>query len=332
MPAKRFSQAGFSQAICAVTASTWLLFSTAAAQEQVYPTHPVRIIAASAPGGNPDVLARLLASRLGDMLGSPFVVENVPGAGGIVAAKQVAAAKPDGYTLMINDSGGLAINIVMNSDATYRLQDFTPVTALATVPTVLVVNPQVQAKTLQEFIALAKSKPGKMSFGSAGAGSIHQLTMVIFAELAGIDLLHVPYRGGSALVNGLLTGEIDAGWSGIPNVVPLIESGKLRALCLSVLKRAVSLPDVPTCDELGFRGFDIATMLGLQAPAGVSPAIVARLQGAIAKILREPEMAKRMVTLGLDLQENGTDNYARFMKDDLERFTGVVKRLNLQSN
>jgi tripartite-type tricarboxylate transporter receptor subunit TctC len=332
MPAMRFTQARFSRAICAVATATWLLLATTVAQEQVYPTHPVRIVATSAPGGNPDVLARLLASRLSGMLGSPFVVENVPGAGGIVAAKQVAAAKPDGYTLMINDSGGMAINIVMNSDATYRLQDFTPVTALATVPTVLVVNPQVQAKTLQEFIALAKSEPGKMSFGSAGAGSIHQLTMVIFAELAGIELLHVPYRGGSAMVNGLLTGEIDAGWSGIPNVVPLIEAGKLRALCLSVLKRAVSLPDVPTCDELGFRGFDIATMMGLQAPAGVSPAVVVRLQSALAKILREPEMAKRMVTLGLDLQENGTDNYARFMKDDLERFTGVVKRLNLQSN
>jgi tripartite-type tricarboxylate transporter receptor subunit TctC len=192
-----------------VATATWLLLATTVAQEQVYPTHPVRIVATSAPGGNPDVLARLLASRLSGMLGSPFVVENVPGAGGIVAAKQVAAAKPDGYTLMINDSGGMAINIVMNSDATYRLQDFTPVTALATVPTVLVVNPQVQAKTLQEFIALAKSEPGKMSFGSAGAGSIHQLTMVIFAELAGIELLHVPYRGGSAMVNGLLTGEID---------------------------------------------------------------------------------------------------------------------------
>jgi len=332
MAAKSFSQATFSKAVCVAAAGIWLLSSAAIAQAQVYPSHPVRIVAASAPGGNPDVLARLLASRLGDLLGSPFVVENVPGAGGIVAAKQVAAAKPDGYTLMINDSGGMAINVVMNPDATYRLQDFTPVTALATVPTVLVVTPQVQAKTLQEFIALAKSKPGRMSFGSAGAGSIHQLTMAIFAELAGIELLHVPYRGGSALVNGLLTGEIDAGWSGIPNVVPLIEAGKLRALCLSVLKRAVSLPDVPTCDELGFRGFDIATMLGLQAPAGVSPAIAARLQSAIAKILREPEMAKRMVTLGLDLQENGTDNYARFMKDDLERFTGVVKRLNLQSN
>jgi len=337
MSTKRLSQARLQaralQTLCALAACAWLLSSAAAmAQEPAYPTHPVRIIAASAPGGNPDVLARLLANRLGEMLGSAFVVENVPGAGGIVAAKQVAAAKPDGYTLMINDSGGLAINIVMSPDATYRLQDFTPITALATVPTVLVVNPKVEAKTLPEFIALAKSKPGKMSFGSAGAGSIHQLTMVIFADRAGIDLLHVPYRGGSAMVNGLLTGEIDAGWSGIPNVVPLIESGKLRGLCVSVLRRAVSLPDVPTCDELGFGGFDIATMLGLQAPAGVNPAIVARLQGAVARILREPEMAKRMVTLGIELQGNGTDNYARFMKDDLERFSAVVKRLNLHGN
>lgn len=307
-----------------------LLLSAAFAQEAAYPTHPVRVIAASAPGGNPDVLARLLGSRLSEMLGNSFVVENVPGAGGVIAAKQVAAAKPDGYTLMINDSGGLAINIVMNPDANYRIQDFTPITALATLPTALVVKPSVPANTLAEFIALAKSKPGKMSFGSAGAGSIHQLTMVIFAQRAGIELLHVPYRGGTGLVNGLLTGEIDAGWSGLPNVISLIQTGKLRALCLSVLKRDESLPEVPTCDELGYKGFNVATMLGLQGPAGMPPEIVARLQSAVAKALREPAIAKRMVTLGIQLQEDGTAHYAQFMKDDLERYSAVIKSLNLQ--
>jgi tripartite-type tricarboxylate transporter receptor subunit TctC len=211
------------------------------------------------------------------------------------------------------------------------VQDFTPITALATLPTVLVVKPSVPAKTLSEFVVLAKSNPGKMSFGSAGAGSIHQLTMVIFAQRAGIDLLHVPYRGGSALVNGLLTGEIDAGWSGLPNVISLIGAGKLRALCLSVLKRDESLPEVPTCDELGYTGFDVATMLGLQGPAGMPPAIVARLQSAVAKILREPAMAKRMVTLGIQLQENGTEHYAQFMKNDLERYATVIKSLDLQA-
>jgi tripartite-type tricarboxylate transporter receptor subunit TctC len=307
-----------------------LLLSAAFADEQAYPAYPVRVIAASAPGGNPDVLARLLGSRLSEMLGNSFIVENVPGAGGVIAAKQVAGAKPDGYTLMINDSGGLAINIIMNPDANYRVEDFTPITALATLPTVLVVKPAVPANTLAEFVVLAKSKPGKMSFGSAGAGSIHQLTMAIFAQRAGIDLLHVPYRGGSGLVNGLLTGEIDAGWSGLPNVISLIHSGKLRALCLSVLKRDESLPEVPTCDELGYKGFNVATMLGLQGPAGMPPAVVARLQSAVAKALREPAMAKRMVTLGIQLQEDGTAQYAQFMKGDLERYAAVIKALDLR--
>src|SRR6516164_1094763 len=232
--------------------------SAAQAQQDDYPIRTVHILAAAAPGGNPDVLARLLSQRLSEVLGQPFVVENVPGAGGILAAKRIADGTPDGYTLMLNDSGALAININMSPDATYKLKDFTPITALATVPTVLVIIPSVPASDLREFIALAKSKPDAMSYGSAGAGSIHHLTMEIFAERTGIKLLHVPYRGGTALVNGLLTGEIQAGWSGLPNVISHIKAGTLRGLCVSVLKRAVSLPDVQTCDEVGIKGFDIA--------------------------------------------------------------------------
>jgi tripartite-type tricarboxylate transporter receptor subunit TctC len=282
-----------------------MLASGAHAQQQNYPNRPVHILAAAAPGGNPDVLARLLSQRLSEVLGQPFVVENVPGAGGILAAKRIADAAPDGYMLMLNDSGALAININMSPDATYKLKDFTPITALATVPTALVVIPSVPANNVNEFIALAKEKPD-MSYGSAGAGSIHHLTMEIFAERTGIKLLHVPYRGGSALVNGLLTGEIQAGWSGLPNVIPHIKAGKLRGLCVSVLARAVSLPDVPICDEAGIKGFDIADMLGLQGPAGISSKSVERLQAAIAKIMREPAMVERMAVLGMDMQENGT--------------------------
>ncbi|MGB8174783.1 MAG: tripartite tricarboxylate transporter substrate binding protein [Pseudolabrys sp.] len=301
---------------------------TAQAQEQ-YPNRPVHVLAAAAPGGNPDVLARLLSQRLAEILGQPFVVENVPGAGGILAAKRIAEASPDGYTLMLNDSGALAINNNMSADATYKLKDFTPITALATVPTVLVIIPSVPANTVNEFIGLAKSKPGMMSFGSAGAGSIHHLTMEIFAERTGIKMLHVPYRGGTALVNGLLTGEIQAGWSGLPNVISHIKAGTLRGLCVSVLKRALSLPDVPTCDEAGIKGFDIADMLGLQAPAGMSPKSVERLQIAIAKVMRESAMAERMETLGMALQENGTANYVRFMQDDLDLYAKVIDRLGL---
>jgi tripartite-type tricarboxylate transporter receptor subunit TctC len=296
---------------------------------QEYPNRPVHVLAAAAPGGNPDVLARLLSQRLADVLGQPFVVENVPGAGGILAAKRIVEASPDGYLLMLNDSGALAININMSPDATYKLKDFTPITALATVPTALVIIPSVPATNVGEFIALAKSKPGVMSFGSAGAGSIHHLTMEIFAERTEIKLLHVPYRGGTALVNGLLTGEIQAGWSGLPNVISHIKAGTLRGLCVSILKRAVSLPDVPTCDEAGIKGFDIADMLGLQASAGMSPKAVERLQSAIAKIMREPAMAERMEILGMDMQENGTANYVRFMHDDLELYAKVIDRLGL---
>ena len=311
---------------CALTASA----TVAHGQQADYPARPVHVLAAAAPGGNPDVLARLLSQRLAEVLGQPFVVENVPGAGGILAAKRVAGSAPDGYTVMINDSGALAINITMSPDANYTLADFTPITALATVPTAFVVIPSVPANTLAEFIALAKSKPDAMSFGSAGAGSIHHLTMEIFAEQTGIKLLHVPYRGGTALVNGLLTGEIQAGWSGLPNVVPHINAGKLRALCVSVLKREASLPDVPTCDEAGIKGFDVATMLGLQGPAGMPPKVVERLQSAVAKIMREPAMAERMKILGMSVQENGTADYVRFMKTDLERYAKVIDRLGLK--
>jgi tripartite-type tricarboxylate transporter receptor subunit TctC len=188
----------------------------------------------------------------------------------------------------------------------------------------------VPANTLAEFVALAKSKPGGMSFGSAGTGSIHQMTMIIFAKQAGIALLHVPYRGGTGLVNALLTGEVDSGWSGIPNVVSLIKTGKLRALCISVLRRDDSLPEVPTCDELGYKGFDVATVLGLQSSAGVPAPIVAKLQSAVAKILREPEIAERLKTLGIHLAENGTAAYTKFMQDDLKRYTEIVNEFHLQ--
>jgi tripartite-type tricarboxylate transporter receptor subunit TctC len=307
-----------------------LLGEPVRAEDTNYPTHPVRVIAASAAGGNPDVLARILSARLSEVFNNPFVVEDVPGVGGVIAAKQTAAARPDGYTVGLNDSGSLGISIAMNPDANYTLKDFTPITALARLPTILVIRPDVPATTLADFVALAKAKPGAMSFGSAGTGSIHQMTMIIFEKAAGISLLHVPYRGGTGLVNALLTGEVDSGWSGIPNVVSLIKTGKLRALCISVLQRDESLPEVPTCDELGYKGFNVATVLGLQSSAGAEPTIVAKLQCAVAKILREPQIAERLKTLGIHMAENGTAAYTKFMQDDLDRYTKVVEEFHLQ--
>jgi tripartite-type tricarboxylate transporter receptor subunit TctC len=310
---------------------TLALPTAALAQDEPWPTHPVRLIAASGPGGNPDVLARLLAEKFANAFGKPFVVENVPGAGGIVAANMVAKSPPDGHVLMFGDSGAMAINPALDANLGYDpIKDFAPVTALVSLPTIMSANPAVAADTLAAFIALAKREPGKMSYGSAGAGSIHHLTMAIFADRTGIDLLHVPYRGGSAMVNGLLTGEIQVGWSGIPNVMALIESGKLRGYCISVLQRSPSTPAIPTCDELGHKGFDVATVMGLHAPAGTSPKVVARLQAEVATAMREPSMAARMKQLGMVMEENGTADYMRFMKYDMERYAEAVKKLNLQ--
>jgi tripartite-type tricarboxylate transporter receptor subunit TctC len=228
-----------------------LALSPAAAQDEAYPSRPVRLIAAAGPGGNPDVLGRLLAEKFTQTMGKPFVVENMPGAGGVVAANFVAKAPPDGHVLMMGDSGALAINAALNPNLGYHpIKDFTPITALVTLPTIMVAHPSMPA-TLDEFIALAKKEPGKLSYGSAGPGSIHHLTMAIFNDGAGVDLLHVPYRGGSAMVNGLLAGEIQAGWSGIPNVMELIAAGRLRGYCISILQRSPSVAQIPTCDEVG---------------------------------------------------------------------------------
>jgi len=308
-----------------------LLSSAAMAQDDPWPSQTVRLIAPSGPGGNPDVMARLLADKLNGRFGQAFIVENVPGAGGIVAAKLVAKARPDGHVLMFGDSGNMAINPLINPNLGYDpIKDFAPITALVSLPTILSANPNVPAATLDEFIALAKKEPGKMSYGSAGAGSIHHLTMAIFAERAGIELLHVPYRGGSAMVHGLLTGEIEVGWSGIPNVMELIAAGKLRGYCVSVLHRSPSTPAIPTCDELGQKRFDVATVMGLQAPAGTPPQIITRLQDEVATIMREPAMAARMQQLGMVMEENGTANYAAFIQRDIDRYAEIVKKLDLQ--
>ncbi len=243
---------------------TACLASAAVAQDAGYPNHTVRMIVSSGPGGNPDVLARMLADRMGKDFGVAFVVENVTGAGGALSAITAAKAPADGYTLFSGDSGIMAINPLLNPTIGYDPnKDFTPITGLVGVPTILVANPKVPAATLAELIALAKKEPGKITYGSAGVGSIHHMTMVVFADQVGIDVLHVPYRAGTAMVNGLLTGEIQVGWSGIPNVMQQIASGQLRGYCISILKRSASTPAIPTCDELGIKGFDVASVMGL---------------------------------------------------------------------
>lgn len=306
-----------------------LVIAASAHAQEPYPSKTVRLIAAAAPGGNPDVLARMLAAKLADAFGRPFVVENLPGAGGVVAAEQVARAAPDGHTLMLGDSGALAINVALNPRLTYHpLKDFTLITALAAVPTVLVANPSLPATSLNDFVREAKAK--QLAYGSAGNGSVHHLTMAVFLARSGVEMLHVPYKGGSALVAAVLSGEVQSGWSGIPNVLSNIRAGKLRVYAISTAQRSGTLPDVPTAAELGFAGFDIATVIGLQAPAGLSREITARLQSAVAKALRERDLAERMANLAMELRENGTEHYQRFVREDLERYAAAVKAAGIK--
>ena len=306
-----------------------LALAGAAHAQDAYPSKTVRLIAAAAPGGNPDVLARMLAAKLADAFGRPFVVENLPGAGGVVAAEQVARAAPDGHTLMLGDSGALAINVALNPRLTYHpLKDFTLITALAAVPTVLVANPSLPATSLNDFVREAKAK--QLAYGSAGNGSVHHLTMAVFLARSGVEMLHVPYKGGSALVAAVLSGEVQSGWSGIPNVLANIRAGKLRVYAISTAQRSGTLPDVPTAAELGFAGFDIATVIGLQAPAGLSREITARLQSAVAKALRERDLAERMANLAMELRESGTEHYQRFVREDLERYAAAVKAAGIK--
>jgi len=296
-----------------------------------YPSRPMRLVVPAAPGGNPDVLARMLTQKLQTALGASMVVDNQPGAGGISAAIGIAKTSPDGYTLFFGDSGSMAIGSALNPKLPYHpLQDFTLITALASVPTVLVTNPGVPAANLQEFLSFARARPGQVNFGSAGIGSIHHLTLAILELESGTKMLHVPYKGGSPLVAAVLAGEVQAGFSGIPNVAQSIRAGKLKVLGISLAKRSKSLPDVPTLDEQGLKGFDVSTTIGLQAAAGLPRTIVSALQSAVAKALREPDVAERMATMGMELAENGSDHYVQFVKDDLQRFAAAVKAAGIK--
>lgn len=319
-----------------MNARPWLaavLLSTlcGSAWAQSYPSRPVRVIVPAAPGGNPDVLARMMVQKLGASVGGTWIVDNQPGAGGISAAIGVAKTAPDGYTLFLGDSGSMAIGVAMNPKLPYHpLRDFTLVTALAGVPTLLVAHPGVAANSMQEFIALAKSQPGKLNFGSAGVGSIHHLTLAVFELESGTQMLHVPYKGGAPLVAGIMAGEVHAGFSGIPNVAQAIRAGKLKVFGISLAQRSPSVPDVPTLDEQGLKGFNVASTIGLQTAAGLPRPIVGLLQEAVAKALREPDITERMASIGMVLMENGTDNYVQYVRDELQRYAAAVKAAGIK--
>ena len=296
-----------------------------AAAAQTYPVRAISLVVPFPAGGTTDVLARAVGQELSKSLGQPVVVESKPGAGATLGADFVAKAKPDGYTLLMG-----AVHHTIATSVYKKLpydfqKDLTPISTVALVPNVLVINPNVPAKTVRELFALAKADPGKLTYGSNGNGTGQHLIGAQFEAMGGVQLLHVPYKGSGPLTTDLLGGQITMSFDTITPVLQHIKSGKLRALAVTTLKRSSALPDVPTLDEAGLKGFDLGTWFGLLAPAGTPKHVVARLNAEIVKIVNAPDFRKKMDDIGAEPVGNTPEQMARQIKDDTERFAKLVK-------
>ena len=299
------------------------LASTAAAQS--WPAKTISLVVPFPAGGTTDVLARALGQELAKSLGQPVIVENKPGAGATLGADFVAKAKPDGYTLLMGAVHHTIATSVYRKLAYDFQKDLAPVTTVALVPNVLVVNPQHGARTVPELLAQAKAAPGKLTYGSNGNGTGQHLIGAQLESMAGVQLLHVPYKGSGPLTTDLLGGQITMSFDTITPVLPHIKAGKLRALAVTTAKRSAALPDVPTLDEAGLKGFDLGTWFGVLAPAGTPKEVVTRLNTEMVKIIQSPDFRKKMDDIGADPIGNTPEQMARQIKDDTERFARLVK-------
>ena len=294
---------------------------------QRYPEKTIRFIAPYAPGGSTDLLTRSLAQKLTEYLGQTVVADNRPGAGGNVGAEIAAKAAPDGYTILLAPVSPMAINVTLYGKKLpfNPEKDFAPITLVAKVPLVIVVNLAVPAKTLQEFITLAKSRPGKMTYGSSGNGSSNHMTGAMLMSAAQLDMVHVPYKGGGPGMIALLGGEIDMMVAQIPSSRQLHMSGKVRALALSGAKRSAALPDVPTMIESGLPGFEATSWYCVVAPAGTPKAIIDRLNAEIVKALNTPEMRQRLADDGAEVESSTPAELARFVHAEIAKWAKAVK-------
>jgi tripartite-type tricarboxylate transporter receptor subunit TctC len=312
-----------------ILACLMALTSEAPAQSD-YPSRPVRIIVNSAPGGGTDILARVLMQQLSKG-GQNFFVENRGGGGGIVGIEAVRNAQADGYTLLMTPST-VAVLPAVTKEARYDpSKDFAAITQVAGISNVLVVHPDVPAKTLQELIGLAKSKPGALNYGSAGAGSSPHMSMELLKNMAGIDLQHIPFKGTAPAMTELLSGRISALFSNLLTAKPLIEAGKLRALAISGPARVSALPDVPTVAEAGVPGYSALQWYGLLAPAGTPQPVIDKLQAAVADALRTNDVRDRMVQDSAEPVGSRSADFAALIKSDLEKWSRIAKAANIQA-
>jgi tripartite-type tricarboxylate transporter receptor subunit TctC len=289
-----------------------------------YPDKPVKIVVPVAAGGGVDVMARLLAQKLGERLNQQFVVENRAGAAGVIGSKAVIASPPDGLTLLYTPSS-LSLSVVVNKTPPYDLaKDFTPIVNVAISPYALVVNPSVPAHSLKEFIAYAKGNSGKLSFGSAGVGSASHLAGELLKVKAGFDMVHVPNKGMNPAIIDLMGGQVQVLFASVPGMMSE-KSERLRPIAMAELKRSALLPEMPTMDESGLPGFAVGNWAGLLGPAGLDPVIVKRLNNEVLTILGTPDMKERIKTLGFDLIASTPEQFGKQLQEDVERWGPVAK-------
>ena len=306
------------------------MVAAAPAQGQSYPTKPIRIVAPSTPGDAPDVIARLVADKLSVALGQQVVVDNKPGAGGVVGSESVAKATPDGYTLIMGNAGSHGINAAVYSKLPYDIQrDFAPVSQVAIAPNVMVINPSVPANSVAEFIAYAKSQPGKLSYASGGNGSSAHMSMELFKAMAGIDVQHIPYKGSSPALTDLIGGQVAVFIGNMPPTVPHIKSGKLRALAVTTRTRSALMPELPTIADT-LPGYETVAWFGVLAPAGTPPDVVNKLSAEIGKIARSPEMREKLVAMGAEPVGGTPEEFKAVIDRDIAKWKPLAQKVGIK--
>jgi tripartite-type tricarboxylate transporter receptor subunit TctC len=314
-----------------VLATTMLAATAASAFAADYPTKPIRLVVPFAAAGTTDFLARAIAQKLGQNLGTTVIVDNRPGAGGNIGSDIVAKSDPDGYTLLLGTVGTHAINASLYKKMPYdTVKDFAPITLVASVPNIVVVNPSVPAKSIKELLALAKSKPGQLSFASSGNGSSIHLSGELFKSMAGVDMLHVPYKGSGPAVADLVGGQVNLMFDNMPSSLPHVKSGRLRAIAVTSAKRSPAAPDLPTIAESGVPGYEAVAWFGVLAPAATPPAIVKKLNAEIIKVLKSPDVAERLSSQGAEPVSNTPEQFSAYIKSEMAKWAKVIKASGAQ--
>ncbi len=303
--------------------------AVAPALAQNYPGKPIRILIAQAPGSATDVISRVVGNRLSESLGQPVVIEARPGAGGALGTEAAARSAPDGYTLFMANNSTHGSNPALYAKLPYDpVKDFQPVSFVGSVPYVLVVHPSLPVKSVQEFIALVKSKPGQLNYASAGNGSTHQFCAELLKNMAGIDIVHVPYKGSGPGIAALLANEVVMMFSNVADIGAQIKAGKVKPLAVTSAKRAGSLPDVPTLQEAGF---EINSWFGLVVPAGTPAPVVSRLNAETRKVLARDDVRSTLGAQGLDVRASSPEEFAAYIKSEIARFSRIAKAANIRA-